>query len=129
MTVHRLMLASIALTMMSVSPLPVSAAPQSDQAFTQLAQWDRNRDDRRDDRRYDNRGNNYNNNTMAPRNGIYRAGDVVPGHILGQAPIIHDWEERGLLRAPGGHNWVRVGQQFLLVRFSDQKIARILSYY
>jgi Ni/Co efflux regulator RcnB len=60
---------------------------------------------------------------------IWRAGEFIPDALLDRRRIVNDWEERGLERPPRDHNWVRVGQQFLLVRFSDRRIARILSFY
>jgi hypothetical protein len=42
--------------------------------------------------------------------------------------VVNDWEERGLSRPPNGHQWVRVGQQFVLVRGQDGMIARILNF-
>ena len=56
----------------------------------------------------------------------WRPGQVVPGQFLNR--VVSDWEERGLSRPPNGHQWIRVGQQFLLVRASDRMIARILNF-
>ena len=56
----------------------------------------------------------------------WRAGDVVPPEVLNY--VVPDWERRGLERPPGGHHWVRVATQFLLVRERDRRIARILSF-
>jgi Ni/Co efflux regulator RcnB len=56
----------------------------------------------------------------------WRPGQVVPGQFLNR--VVPDWEERGLSRPPNGHQWIRVGQQFLLVRASDRMIARILNF-
>ncbi len=53
-------------------------------------------------------------------------GQIVPGPLLNF--VVNDWEERGLSRPPNGHQWFRVGLQFLLVRLSDRKIARILNF-
>ena len=53
-------------------------------------------------------------------------GEVLPPQLLGR--VVVDWEERGLSRPPNGHQWVRVGLQFILVRNGDRKIARILNF-
>jgi Ni/Co efflux regulator RcnB len=56
----------------------------------------------------------------------WHPGQVVPGQFLNW--VVSDWEERGLSRPPSGHQWIRVGQQFLLVRASDRIIAGILNF-
>ena len=56
----------------------------------------------------------------------WRPGQVVPRPLLDR--VVGDWEERGLSRPPGGHQWFRVGQQFVLVRGRDRMIARILNF-
>ena len=56
----------------------------------------------------------------------WRPGQVLPGEFLNR--VVDDWEERGLSRPPGGHQWVRVGEQFILVRGRDRMIARILNF-
>ena len=94
-----------------------ATVPQNDQRGFQLVQYDRYQDrrfdrDDRDDRDF--------------RGAKWRPGQVLPGQFLDR--VVGDWEERGLSRPPGGHAWVRVGQQFILVRFSDRMIARILNF-
>jgi Ni/Co efflux regulator RcnB len=56
----------------------------------------------------------------------WRPGEVLPGQFLNR--VVDDWEERGLSRPPGGHQWVRVGEQFILVRGRDRMIARVLNF-
>jgi Ni/Co efflux regulator RcnB len=56
----------------------------------------------------------------------WRPGEVLPGQFLNRA--VDDWEDRGLSRPPGGHQWVRVGEQFILVRGRDRMIARVLNF-
>lgn len=56
----------------------------------------------------------------------WRPGEILPGQFLNR--VVTDWEERGLSRPPGDHQWVRVGQQFVLVRERDRMIARILNF-
>jgi len=56
----------------------------------------------------------------------WRPGQVLPGQFLSR--VVDDWEERGLSRPPGGHQWVRVGEQFILVRDRDRMIARVLNF-
>jgi Ni/Co efflux regulator RcnB len=56
----------------------------------------------------------------------WRAGQVLPGQLLDF--VIEDWDDRGLGRPPGGHLWVRVGQQFVLVRERDRMIAGVISF-
>ena len=57
---------------------------------------------------------------------LWRPGDVLPPDLLNY--IVEDWERRGLERPPGGHFWVRVDPQFILVRERDQMISRIVSF-
>jgi Ni/Co efflux regulator RcnB len=79
----------------------------------------------------DQRGNNDRFGDRDPRDfrggPLWRPGQVVPGQLLRQA-VVYDWEERGLMRPPGGHQWFRVGYQFILVRERDRMIARILNF-
>ncbi len=56
----------------------------------------------------------------------WRPGEVLPGLFLNR--VVTDWEERGLSRPPRDHQWVRVGEQFILVRGRDRMIARILNF-
>jgi len=56
----------------------------------------------------------------------WRPGQVLPGQLLDF--VVEDWDDRGLGRPPGGHLWVRVGQQFVLVRERDRMIARVISF-
>src|SRR5258708_3003148 len=56
----------------------------------------------------------------------WRPGEVIPGEFLNR--VVEDWEERGLSRPPGGHQWVRVGEQFILVRARDRMVARVLNF-
>jgi len=92
------------------------ARPSNDQAFVFRIQYDRDRDQRRDD--YNDR------DSRGPHK--WRPGEVIPGRFLNR--VVDDWEERGLSRPPGGHHWVRVGEQFILVRERDRMIARILNF-
>jgi Ni/Co efflux regulator RcnB len=83
----------------------------------------------RDDRDFDNRDRDRGRfgDDRDNRGGHkWRPGEVMPPELLGR--VVPDWEERGLSRPPGGHQWVRVGLQFILVRGSDRKIARILNF-
>ena len=57
---------------------------------------------------------------------LWRPGDVLPPDLLDF--VVDDWERRGLERPPGGHLWVRVGPQFILVRDRDRMIARVISF-
>src|SRR5262245_45948251 len=63
---------------------------------------------------YDQRGypdQRYNDNFRRPGPLRWRPGQVVPDQALNF--VVQDWEERGLSRPPGGHQWFRVRQQFL----------------
>jgi Ni/Co efflux regulator RcnB len=91
------------------------APPQQDQNYYQDRQQDQNYNENRQYNDRDFRG--------GPK---WRPGDVLPGQFLNR--VVGDWEERGLSRPPGGHQWVRVGQQFVLVRGRDRMIARILNF-
>jgi Ni/Co efflux regulator RcnB len=57
---------------------------------------------------------------------LWRPGDVLPPALLDF--VVDDWEPRGLERPPGGHLWVRVGPQFILVRERDRMIARVINF-
>ena len=87
--------------------------PQQDQNSYQDRQQDRNYNQDRGDRDY--RG--------GPK---WRPGQVLPGQFLNR--VVGDWEERGLSRPPGGHQWVRVGEQFILVRGRDRMVARVINF-
>ena len=87
----------------------------------QQVQYDRYQD-RRSDR--DDRG--FRDDRDFRGGAKWRPGEVLPGRFLDR--VVGDWEERGLSRPPGGHEWVRVGQQFILVRVGDRMIARILNF-
>ena len=91
------------------------APPQQDQNYYQDRQPDQNYNQ---DRQYSDR-----NFRGGPK---WRPGQVLPGQFLNR--VVEDWEDRGLSRPPGGHQWVRVGEQFILVRGRDRMIARILNF-
>ena len=97
-------------------PARVVAAPSNGQAGLHQIQYDRDRNQRRDD---------YNDRDSRPGQ-KWRPGEILPGRFLNR--VVNDWEERGLSRPPGGHQWVRVGEQFILVRGRDRMIARILNF-
>ena len=81
--------------------------------------YDRDRD------RYDERDRGYGYDRDF-RGHKWRPGEVLPPDLMGR--VVPDWEERGLSRPPGGHEWVRIGYQFILVRDRDRMIARILNF-
>ena len=88
--------------------------PQQDQNYYQDRQQDRNYNQ---DRQYGDR------DFRGPK---WRPGQVIPGQFLNR--VVGDWEERGLSRPPGGHQWVRVGEQFILVRGRDRMVARVINF-
>ena len=57
---------------------------------------------------------------------LWRPGEVMPPDLINF--IVDDWQRRGLERPPGGHLWVRVDPQFILVRERDRMISRIVSF-
>ncbi len=91
------------------------APPQQDRNYYQDRQQDQNS---YQDRQYGDR-----NFRGGPK---WRPGQVIPGEFLNR--VVEDWEERGLSRPPGGHQWVRVGEQFILVRARDRMVARVLNF-
>jgi len=91
---------------------------QPGQAGLYHVQFDRGRDN-------DRQRDDYNDRDNRPGQ-KWRPGEVLPGRLLNR--VVGDWEERGLSRPPGGHQWVRVGEQFILVRGRDRMIARILNF-
>jgi Ni/Co efflux regulator RcnB len=99
-------------------PTPVAAAPSNGDVGIHQIQYDRDRDQ-------DQRRDDYNGRDSRPGQ-KWRPGEVIPARFLNR--VVNDWEERGLSRPPGGHQWVRVGEQFILVRGRDRMIARILNF-
>jgi Ni/Co efflux regulator RcnB len=98
-----------------------------DRHGVQPIQYDRYPDQGRDGRNdRDYRDNGGYRNDQDYRGPKWRPGQLLPGPFLNR--VVDDWEERGLSRPPGGHQWVRVGQQFILVRGRDRMIARILNF-
>jgi len=91
------------------------APPQQDRNYYQDRQQDQNS---YQDRQYGDR-----NFRGGPK---WRPGQVLPGEFLNR--VVDDWEERGLGRPPGGNQWVRVGEQFILVRGRDRMVARVLNF-
>ena len=79
--------------------------------------------DRDQDRGFTDR-NGYNDRDS--RGFKWRPGQILPEQFSNR--VVNDWEEGGLSRPPGGHQWVRVGQQFVLVRGKDRMIPRILNF-
>ena len=99
-------------------------------AFGQRYDGDNYRQDQYYDRdrqadQYSNQSRQYDDRDLRGRH-KWRPGEVLPGEFLNR--VVTDWEERGLSRPPGDHHWVRVGQQFVLVRERDRMIARILNF-
>jgi len=91
------------------------APPQQDQNYYQDRQQDRNYNQ---DRQYGDR-----DFRGGPK---WRPGQVIPGQFLNR--VVNDWEERGLSRPPDGHQWVRIGEQFVLVRGRDRMVARVINF-
>jgi Ni/Co efflux regulator RcnB len=56
----------------------------------------------------------------------WEAGERVDREYLGPQYVIGDWGRDGLSRPPRGHEWIRVGDEFMLVRVQDQKIAKVI---
>jgi Ni/Co efflux regulator RcnB len=80
-----------------------------------------------DNRGYDNRDRDrYGDRDRDRGPHRWRPGEVLSPDLMGR--VVPDWEERGLSRPPGGHEWVRVGFQFILVRDRDHMIARTLNF-
>ncbi len=132
---------STALLSIVAALLLSSTAPAGAQPVVQPVQYDRYPDqgrggdyppappyssERRDDY------NAYPSRDYPPRDGydrdypLWRAGDVIPGDLLNF--VVDDWEPRGLERPPGGHQWIRVRGQFILVRERDRMIARVITF-
>ena len=115
--------------MLGASGAVAHASPTGARGF-ELAQYDRYGSppppygyDERDRDRYDDRDRDRDYRGGPHK---WRPGEVMPPQLLQR--VVFDWEERGLSRPPSGHQWVRVGLQFILVRGSDRKIARILNF-
>jgi Ni/Co efflux regulator RcnB len=89
-------------------------------------QYDRYPDNRNDRNDRDFRDGRNFGDPRDYRGPKWRPGQVLPGPFLNR--VVYDWEERGLSRPPDDHQWVRVGQQFILVRGRDRMIARILNF-
>src|SRR5262245_39161454 len=120
-----------------LGPSPASSTPVGDHAAMTQIQYAPPYSGRYPDQRYypDNRRDYYppypsqrggydqSYESGAP---LWRAGDVLPPDLLDI--VVDDWERRGLERPPGGHFWVRVDPQFILVRERDRMISRIVSF-
>src|SRR5579864_7279655 len=107
------MISAIAvIALASSAPFAKAALPSAGKGL-QNVQYDRyqGQPSGRYDGNPDQRRDGYNDRDY--RGPKWRPGQVVPGQFLDR--VVSDWEERGLSRPPNGHQWIRVGQQFLLV--------------
>ena len=82
--------------------------------------------DRADRDRYDDRNGDRNDERNGRREQRWAAGDRVTNEYLGREYVIGDWNRSGLSRPPRGHEWIRVGDEYMLVRVEDQKIAKVI---
>jgi len=138
MNIHisTVLLSIVAAMGLSSAASSVGAAPTSDQPALERIQYNRYPDQRPDGyypepRSYS--GQRPDGYYPDPRDRYadrdypkWRPGDVLPGQLLDY--VVDDWEPRGLERPPGGHLWVRVGQQFILVRERDRMISRVINF-
>jgi len=120
MNIHATMLTAALVAVGLGYALPFSTrAHANDLQPLQQVQYDRDGGGRYDrDRRDDDRDFRH--------DAKWRPGEVLPPPLLNR--VVGDWEERGLSRPPDGHEWVRVREQFILVRVRDRMIARVLNF-
>ena len=78
----------------------------------------RDRDGARDDSRDRDR-----DERNQPR---WSAGDRVTNEYLSSRYVIGEWERTGLSRPPRGHEWIRVGDEYMMVRARDRMIAKVI---
>jgi Ni/Co efflux regulator RcnB len=86
---------------------------------------DRNRD-RNDARRDAERDGGRDRDRDARNEPHWAAGDRVSNEYLSPRYVVGQWERTGLSRPPRGHEWIRVGDEYMLVRVEDQKIAKVV---
>jgi len=60
-----------------------------------------------------------------PEPHIYRLGEHL-SEAYGSYELIDDWQRARLTAPPGGHHWVRYGENYLLVTATDGLITRIV---
>jgi Ni/Co efflux regulator RcnB len=86
---------------------------------------DRNRD--RDDARRDAQRDGGRDRDRDARNEPrWAPGDRVSNQYLSPRYVVGEWDRAGLSRPPPGHEWIRVGDEYMLVRTEDQKIAKVV---
>lgn len=49
------------------------------------------------------------------RSSRWSRGDHLPRHYRVERYVVHDWEHRHFRRPPPGHQWMRIGGEYLLV--------------
>src|SRR5215467_675248 len=107
---------------LSLSTSSASAFAGHERPLYQI-QYDRYQD--RDDRYNDRDRDRYEDRDFR-HPAKWRPGEVLPPPLLER--VVGDWEDRGLMRPPGGHEWVRVREQFILVRVRDRMISRVINF-
>ena len=124
MNIHATMLTAALVAVGLGCALPFSTrAHAGDLQPLQQVQYDRYQD-RNGDGRYDR--DRRDDDRDFRHEGKWRPGEVLPPPLLNR--VVGDWEDRGLNRPPDGHEWVRVREQFILVRVRDRMIARVLNF-
>ena len=108
----KLILSATALTFLASSvaaavPVSTSALPAASATLTQLIQYgDRDRDRGRDDR-------------------TFERGERLPRELRDKRYIYRDWRQSNLPRAPKGHVWMEIGNQYVLASMSNGQIRDV----
>jgi Ni/Co efflux regulator RcnB len=123
---------TLAVSLLCTAAFAASASPtaQQHQSSYQLIQYggaqDR-RNDNADRDRYEDRNRDRDDRDRdRGRDHRWEAGERVDHEYLDRRYVIGDWSREGLSRPPRGHEWIRVGDEYMLVRVEDQKIARVM---
>ena len=120
---------TLAASLLCMAAFEASASPAAQQNHPsyQLIQYggDQDRRDNNADRdRYEDR--NRDQDRDRGRDHRWEAGDRVDHEFLERRYVIDEWSREGLSRPPRGHEWIRVGEEYMLVRVGDQKIAKVV---
>lgn len=121
----RFIIAALALSMAAIPAMQANAAPMAKPRAANAQSADVAQVDYRRDRRDQRRGveRRYWNDKME-RDGRWKRGSRYSSWKRHQS--VRDWQRRGLRRPGRGHEWIRVGNDYLLVGIASGIIASIV---
>jgi Ni/Co efflux regulator RcnB len=82
------------------------------------------RRDYRDDRRDDRRDYRHGNRGAGPRHDLY-SGQRLPSNYRNRQYVVDNWRSHRLSAPPRGHQWVQVGNDYVLAAIATGVIASI----